>query len=135
MAAVMTTPRAPFGPAVPTIRPVRPRPDDLLPGPVVRGGRRPSGATYRRRRVAAAVLVLASLAMAGKAGAALGGLPLAAPERHPAEARYVVRPGDSLWSIAQQIQPDGDVRPVVDELSAARGGAPLVPGEVIVWAG
>jgi hypothetical protein len=133
MAAVMTTPRAPFGPAVPTIRQVRSRPDDRLPGHVVRRGRRPSGANYRRRRVAAAVLVLASLGMAGKAGAALGGLPLAAPERHPAESRYVVQPGDSLWSIAGRIQPDGDVRPVVDELSTARGGAPLVPGEVIVW--
>ena len=118
MAAVMTTPRAQFGPAVPTIRPVRTH---------------PSRATYRRRRVAAAVLVLASLAMAGKAGAALGGLPLAAPERHPAESRFVVQPGDSLWSIAERIQPDGDVRPVVDELSRARGGAPLVPGEVVVW--
>jgi hypothetical protein len=73
--------------------------------------------------------------MAGKAGAALGGLPLAAPERHPAESRYVVQPGDSLWSIAEHFQPEGDVRPVVDELSAARGGAPLVPGEVVVWQG
>jgi hypothetical protein len=81
------------------------------------------------------VLVLASLAMAGKAGAALGGLPLAAPERHPAESRYVVQPGDSLWSIAEHFQPEGDVRPVVDELSAARGGAPLVPGEVVVLQG
>ncbi len=133
MAAVMTTPRAPLGPAVPTIRLVPSRPDDLLLGSVVGRGRRPSGATYRRRRVAAAVLVLASLAMAGKAGAALGGLPLAAPERHPAESRFVVQPGDSLWSIAERIQPDGDVRPVVDELSTARGGAPLVPGEVVVW--
>ena len=133
MAAVMTTPRAPFGPAVPTIRPTRSRPDDLLPGRVVGRERRPSGATFRRRRVAAAVLVLASLAMAGKAGAALGGFPLAAPERHPAESRYVVHSGDSLWSIAERIQPEGDVRPVVDELSTARGGAPLVPGEVIVW--
>jgi hypothetical protein len=133
MAAVMTTPRAPFGQAVPTIRPVRSRPDDHLPGLAAGRGRRPSGATYRRRRVAAAVLVLASLAMAGKAGAALGGFPLAAPERHPAEQQYVVQRGDSLWSIAERIQPEGDVRPVVDELSAARGGTQLVPGEVIVW--
>lgn len=118
MAAVMTTPRATLGSAVPTIRQVRCR---------------PSGAIYWRRRVAAAVLVVASLGMAGKAGAALGGFPLAAPERHPAATRHLVRPGDSLWSIAQRIEPDGDPRPVVDELSRERGGAPLVPGEVIVW--
>jgi LysM domain len=133
MAAVMTIPRAPSGPAVTTIRQVRSRPGDCLPGRVVRSGRRPSVATFRRRRVAAAVLVVASLGMAGKAGAALGGFPLAAPERHPAATRYVVEPGDSLWSIAQRIEPDGDPRPVVDELSTARAGAPLVPGEIITW--
>jgi Tfp pilus assembly protein FimV len=92
--------------------------------------------------------------VAAQAGAALGGSPLAAPERRPtvtsaeisgepvsggadttsATVRVVVvRPGDSLWSIAQRLTPGEDPRPVVDEVDRARGGAPLVPGETILW--
>jgi LysM domain len=135
VSAVMTMPSPPFGPAVPTIRRAPSGAGDELPRPIVRRPGRCSVATYRHRRVAAAVLGVAFLAMAGKAGAALGGFPLAAPERHPAEVRYTVQPGDSLWSIAQRFEPDQDPRPIVDELSRSRGGGPLVPGEVIVWAG
>jgi hypothetical protein len=98
-----------------------------------------------------------------QAGVALGGLPLASSERRPTVAvdassprsvdavsvrhtpsvgggdhadgdrLVVVQPGDTLWSIALRFDPDADPRPVVDELSAARGGAPLVPGETIRW--
>ena len=126
MAAVMTTPRIEMEPAVTrTVRRVAPR-------PVARRGHRPSAATYWRRRVVAIAVGLAALAMAGKAGAALGGSPLAVPERRPAVAsQSVVQPGDSLWSIAARLEPGHDPRPVVDALAAARGGAPLVPGEVV----
>jgi nucleoid-associated protein YgaU len=127
MAAVMTTPRIEPEPAVtPTARRVAPR-------SVARRGHRPSDATYWRRRVVAVAVGLAALVMAAKAGAALGGSPLAVPERRPAVTRHVVQPGNSLWSIAARLDPGGDPRPVVDELSAARGGAPLVPGEVVTW--
>jgi hypothetical protein len=74
---------------------------------------------------------LAVLVMAGKAGAALGGSPLAVPERRPATSQSVVRPGDSLWSIAARLEPGHDPRPAVDALTAARRGAPLEPGEVV----
>jgi hypothetical protein len=126
MAAVMTTPRIEMEPAVTrTVRRVEPR-------SVARRGHRPSAATYWRRRVVAVAVGLAALAMAGKAGAALGGSPLAVPERRPAAAsQSVVRTGDSLWSIAARLEPGHDPRPVVDALTAARGGAPLVPGEVV----
>lgn len=127
MAAVMTTPRLEPGPAVtPTVRPVPPR-------PVARRGARPSAATFWRRRLVAGAVGLAVLVMAGKAGAALGGSPLASPERAPAATRHVVRPGDSLWSIAERLEPSRDPRPVVDALAAARGNRPLIPGEVVVW--
>jgi hypothetical protein len=43
----------------------------------------------------------------------------------------VVQPGDTLWSIVGSYRPGADPRPLVDELSAARDGAPLVPGETI----
>jgi nucleoid-associated protein YgaU len=45
----------------------------------------------------------------------------------------VVRPGDTLWSIALRFDPDADPRPVVDAMSEARDGAPLVAGETIRW--
>jgi hypothetical protein len=44
-----------------------------------------------------------------------------------------VQPGDSLWAIAERIEPDRDPRPVVDALTTARGDGPLVPGEVVTW--
>ena len=126
MAAVMTTPRIEMEPAVTrTVRRVEPR-------SVARRGHRPSAATYWRRRVVAVAVGLVVLVMAGKAGAALGGSPLAVPERRPAAtSQSVVQPGDSLWSIAARLEPGHDPRPVVDALAAARGGAPLVPGEVV----
>jgi hypothetical protein len=126
MTAVMTTPRLEPEPAVtPTLRLVRPR-------PVARRGARPSAATFWRRRLVAGAVGLAVLVMAGKAGAALGGSPLAVPERAPAVTRHVVQPGDTLWSVAERFAPGDDPRPVVDALAAERGSGPLVPGEVLV---
>ncbi len=108
---------------------------------------RASRSTYRRRRLWAAALVLGAVIVTGEAGAALGGAPLAPPERSPSlsTARpgsqsgsqsgsasvVVVRQGDTLWSIVERHLPGADPRPLVDELSAARHGAPLVPGETI----
>jgi LysM repeat protein len=125
MAAVMTTPRIELEPAgTRTVRRAAPR-------SVPRRGRRSSAATYWRRRAVAVTVGLAALVMAAKAGAALGDSPLAVPERRPATPHHVVQPGDSLWSIAARVDPGADPRPVVDELSADRGGRPLVPGEVV----
>ena len=103
----------------------------LVPPPARRGRSRAS--IYWRRRllvlVAGVLLVLAARAALG----ALGGGPLAAPEtpagRGGAAAVYVVQPGDTYWSIARHLQPSGDVRVLVDRLSAEHGGAPLQPGE------
>lgn len=44
-------------------------------------------------------------------------------------SQVVVRPGDTLWSIARSLQPTGDVRPLVDRLAERAGGARLVPGQ------
>jgi len=45
---------------------------------------------------------------------------------------HVVRPGDTIWSIARRVQPEGDVRPLVDRITSHRGGSPLQLGEEIV---
>ncbi len=44
---------------------------------------------------------------------------------------HTVRPGDSLWSIARRAQPEGDVRPLVDQIMRVRGAGPLQIGEEI----
>ena len=98
-----------------------------------------SRAIYWRRRIVVACMVVALVLVMAQAGAALGGSPLASPERRPAavhtSASTVVRPGDSLWTVASRLAPDSDPRPVVDALAGARHGTVLVPGETIEWDG
>jgi nucleoid-associated protein YgaU len=98
----------------------------------------PSRHTYTRRRIVAA-LVLTALVLLAWAGLREVGVTTAvsAPGRAVAGApvsgpRYVVQPGDTLWSIARRIDPGGDPRPLVDRLAAAHVSAQLVAGEVIV---
>jgi len=107
-----------------------------------RSGRRLDASVYRRRRLlvggllllsVAAVLVLAQLIQAG-----IGGGPLtttgaaAGPGMVPAGATaYVVRPGDTLWTVAARLDPGRDERPLVDQLARELGGSALYPGQVI----
>jgi hypothetical protein len=44
---------------------------------------------------------------------------------------YVVRAGDSLWSIAQRADPAGDPRPIVSQLASELGTYNVVPGEQV----
>jgi len=92
---------------------------------------------YLRRRLAALVL-LAALAVGlllavRSVTATLGGVPASAPEGHithtdPPARVVVVQPGDTVWTIARAVQPDGDVRPLVDALMASHPD-PLRPGD------
>lgn len=105
-----------------------------VPRAAIARERRPSTAVYWRRRLAVVGMAVALVVVAAQAGDALGGSPLAAPERRPASSGIVevtARPGDSLWSIVERSFPGEDPRPRVDELMEARHGAPLVPGEVV----
>jgi len=111
----------------------------VVPG-AGRRSARPSAAVYRRRRLAAGVLAVLLVVMAGWAVttvAALGGVPASAPERGPASSpaaptEVVVRPGDTMWSIATRLQPEGDVRGLVRRLVEANGGPAIQPGDVLV---
>ena len=122
-----------------------PRPYLRLVPPIPTSGRR-SRAVFRRRRLAALVMAVA-LVLAAKA--AVGGprtsIETSGAERGErvervapasvsgtdAQGSYVVKQGDTLWAIARQLQPGGDVRPLVDRLSALRRGQPLRVGERI----
>lgn len=114
---------------------------------------RPSSLVYRRRRVAAVVLVVALVVGAAVGvvaglqvlGGSAGSGPLTAPAAAtsagapalvepstvaPGATSVVVGPGDTLWGIARQITPaGGDVGATVDRLVARNGGvSSLQPG-------
>ena len=129
--------------ARPTARPVgRPAPRPA-PRPTARPtGRRLAPAVYRRRRLLAAGLLLLSLAaaliLAQLVQAGIGGGPLTATGAaagpgmvRAGAAEYVVRRGDTLWSIAASLEPGRDPRPMVDALAHEIGGSALYPGEAI----
>jgi hypothetical protein len=106
-----------------------------VPAPLYVAPRRDLTLVYRRRRFVAAVLLAAlvvGLVLAMRAGmATLGGVPASAPEGNitgPPARVVVVQPGDTVWTIARAVQPDGDVRPLVDTL-LANHPAPLQPGD------
>lgn len=128
----------------------RQRPTTLSRRAVADGSARVvSPATYWKRRIVVVLLAVALVLVMARAGAALGGSTPAAPERHPAHSAAhsglttsrstshstVVRPGDSLWTVAERLAPGDDPRPVVDALSDARHGTVLTPGESISWDG
>jgi Tfp pilus assembly protein FimV len=86
----------------------------------------------RRRRLTLTVSVaLVAAAWAGPAVRALG-----SPEQPTRITRssYVVREGDTLWTIARRLAPGSDPRPIVDVLSAANGldAGRIVPGQTLV---
>lgn len=88
--------------------------------------------TYVRRRRGAVVLVLGLVAMvvSPMAAHAFGqGGPSAAQQRV-----VVVRPGDTLWGIARQVEPGIDPRETVHRIAEANGVDPgaLFPGQALV---
>lgn len=102
----------------------------------------PAGAGVRLP-VVVAVAVLLVLVVAGVLALGRGaftGLAPAPPSAATASApaggslggrRVVVRSGDTLWSIARRLQPNGDVRSLVDRLVIANGSSTVWPGDRI----
>ena len=110
-------------------------------GPVGTGsvGVRVAGpGTYRRRRILVAALLCLFLSALPLLGGELIGWVTGTPGATLVEASgqpviYVVQPGDTLWSIAERVNPPGrDLRYTVDRLSEVTGGSLLHPGQRIV---
>jgi hypothetical protein len=139
---------APARPAVRGSAPARPlsgsEPDPRCrPTRPTRAGCRTEGRTTRvdvarRRRRALlgtlAVGLLAALALpwSGTGGSLATPGPALAGEAVAHHAPYVVRPGDTLWSIAARLDPAGDPRPVVARLAAQIGNETVIPGEQLL---
>jgi nucleoid-associated protein YgaU len=89
--------------------------------------------TTRGRRLLAVLAVAVGVGVASVAGSVLGGadhggLHLAG------QTSVVVRPGDTLWSLATSVAGDDDVRGVVDRIRQVNGlhGSDLTPGQILV---
>jgi hypothetical protein len=93
--------------------------------------RRRVSAVVRRRRTLLAMMGLALTLLALPLGG-FGGASHTTESAFAANGRqvtYTVRAGDTLWSIAQRADPNGDPRPMVSRLAAQIGGDTVVPGE------
>jgi hypothetical protein len=79
--------------------------------------------------VAAGLLVALALPWSGTGGSLATPGPALAGEKVVSHSSYVVERGDTVWSIAVRLDPNGDPRPVVAKLEAEVGGPNVVPGE------
>ncbi len=108
----------------------------VLPAHLRSAGIRPSAptpATYRRRRVGAAVFAVALVVSVGSVTqrglADRGGDPASAAA--VGRTTYVVQPGDTLWAIAELRYPGEDLARVVDAMVTLNGGATIQPGQLL----
>jgi nucleoid-associated protein YgaU len=85
---------------------------------------------HGRRSAVVAIAMVVSLCVPAVSRAVTG-------ERSDASTRYVVRAGDTVWSIAARRAPGQDPRPIVDAIVRANDLDPanLVPGEELVLPG
>lgn len=110
-------------------------PSRVAPPPQLREVPRPAAGvrlTRRGRRLVAGVSAVTAIGIALVATTAVAGD--AHHELQPVGvSSVVVRPGDTLWSIAVGVAPEEDTREVVDALVEVNDleGVDLVPGQVL----
>jgi len=108
------------------------------------GTRRHTQATYWRRRITCMALLAGLLWMMSSAAGLSDGdrsaerpeartlIESAAGESLTAGQVVIVKPGDTLWSIARKMQPTGDVRPLVDRIATLNNGHALIAGQALL---
>ncbi len=93
-------------------------------------------AAVRRRHILLAVVAVALLvALAAPwSGKTVNGLATPGPAQATLSAHsvYIVQPGDTLWSIARRLDPQGDPRPTMTALGVQAGGDTVRPGERLI---
>lgn len=94
---------------------------------------RPAGGVRLVMLVGLMVVLAAAWSIAGwAAGPGSGVDPVGAGTTPEAQTIVVVQPGDTLWSIAADLDPDGDLRATVDRLADRNGGSGLTVGQRLV---
>jgi LysM domain-containing protein len=88
--------------------------------------------TYVRRRLAISALVVCLAAIV--TGPVANALSATGPGDRAGERTHVVRPGETLWSIAVRFSDGADPRALVDRLTVENRveAGSLVPGQVLV---
>ncbi len=99
---------------------------------VIEGGRSTTSRRLRRvyllRRAAVLfALVVVIWALAQMVGTGFGSLGEAStPPAGAVAATHLVQPGDTLWAIAEGVDPDADPRDVVDRIAEMNRGGPAL---------
>ena len=114
--STITVPRLPAAP-LPSARPVARPSSGSMPAPqrARRAARDDLRLTRRGRVVVVAAALLVLLAVALFAGA--GSVATERPGTPEPTRTVMVGPGDTLWGIAAEIAPDGEVRSMVDRIA------------------
>jgi nucleoid-associated protein YgaU len=96
-------------------------------------GRPPVRLTVRGRFLLVLVLAVVALSVVGFVTGRLSGAN-SDRSRPAAQRTLVVQPGDTLWSIAKEVAPGGDVRKTVYEIRKLNGlsDAMIISGQVLV---
>jgi hypothetical protein len=93
--------------------------------------RRPGAGVYRRRRLLAAAVLLAVVVLLTQVAGHVTGASASAGSVPSAPVVLVAQPGDSYWTLANQVHQGGDLRSTVDALVDANGGRDLRAGDRI----
>ena len=93
-----------------------------------------TGDVYRRRRLVALALVIGLLLGVVSFVSSADATPTLEGQRAES-VTVVVQPGDTLWGIAVELDPDGDPRMLVDRLGGLADSSSLQPGQRLVIPG